>query len=32
MRQEAIKYVEEGAKSIQTYRVAMKALQEAAKK
>jgi hypothetical protein len=32
LRQEAIKYVEEGAKSIQTYHVAMKALQEAAKK
>ncbi|CAK8539072.1 unnamed protein product [Lathyrus sativus] len=32
LRQEAIKYVEEGAKSVQTYRVAMKALQEAAKK
>ncbi|KAI4297868.1 hypothetical protein L6164_037729 [Bauhinia variegata] len=32
LRQEAIKYVEEGAKSIQIYHVAMKALQEAAKK
>ncbi|KAI5432522.1 protein FAR1-RELATED SEQUENCE 9 [Lathyrus oleraceus] len=32
LRQEAIKYVEEGAKSVQTYHVAMKALQEAAKK
>lgn len=32
LRQEAIKYVEEGAKSIQTYHVAMKTLQEAAKK
>lgn len=32
LRQEAIKYVEEGAKSIQTYHVAMKALQEASKK
>ena len=32
LRQEAIKYVEEGAKSIQIYHVAMKALNEAAKK
>ncbi|KAK7320829.1 hypothetical protein VNO77_30666 [Canavalia gladiata] len=32
LRQEAIKYVEEGAKSIQIYHVAMRALQEAAKK
>ncbi|KAL2332577.1 hypothetical protein Fmac_020158 [Flemingia macrophylla] len=32
LRQEAIKYVEEGAKSIKTYHVAMRALQEAAKK
>lgn len=32
LRQEAIKYVEEGAKSIQTYHVAMRSLQEAAKK
>ncbi|XP_061367358.1 protein FAR1-RELATED SEQUENCE 9 [Gastrolobium bilobum] len=32
LRQEAIKYVEEGAKSIQIYHVAMKALQDAAKK
>ncbi|KAG2390608.1 hypothetical protein LR48_Vigan338s000200 [Vigna angularis] len=32
LRQEAIKYVEEGAKSIQIYHVAMRALQEAASK
>lgn len=32
LRQEAIKYVEEGAKSIHIYNVAMDALQEAAKK
>ncbi|XP_028792864.1 protein FAR1-RELATED SEQUENCE 9 [Neltuma alba] len=32
LRQEAIKYVEEGAKSIHIYHVAMKYLQEAAKK
>ncbi|KAK7299776.1 hypothetical protein RJT34_10603 [Clitoria ternatea] len=32
LRQEAIKYVEEGAKSIHVYHVAMRALQEAAKK
>ncbi|XP_043713488.1 protein FAR1-RELATED SEQUENCE 5-like [Telopea speciosissima] len=32
LRQEAIKYVEEGAKSVQIYNVAMDALQEAAKK
>ncbi|XP_068321254.1 protein FAR1-RELATED SEQUENCE 9-like [Pyrus communis] len=32
LRQEAIKYVEEGAKSIHIYNVAMNALQEAAKK
>ncbi|KAF8406756.1 hypothetical protein HHK36_008848 [Tetracentron sinense] len=32
LRQEAIKYVEEGAKSINTYNVAMDALQEAVKK
>lgn len=32
LRQEAIKYVEEGAKSIHVYNVAMDALQEAAKK
>ncbi|XP_020230879.1 protein FAR1-RELATED SEQUENCE 9 isoform X1 [Cajanus cajan] len=32
LRQEAIKYVEEGAKSIQIYHVAMRALQEASKK
>ncbi|CAI0471275.1 unnamed protein product [Linum tenue] len=32
LRQEAIKYVEEGAKSIHVYKVAMNALQEAAKK
>ncbi|KAF8013267.1 hypothetical protein BT93_I1195 [Corymbia citriodora subsp. variegata] len=32
LRQEAIKYVEEGAKSIYIYNVAMDALQEAAKK
>lgn len=32
LRQEAIKYVEEGAKSIQIYHVAMRALQEAAMK
>lgn len=32
LRQEAIKYVEEGAKSIYSYNVAMDALQEAAKK
>ncbi|XP_004491653.1 protein FAR1-RELATED SEQUENCE 9 isoform X2 [Cicer arietinum] len=32
LRQEATKYVEEGSKSIQTYHVAMKALQEATKK
>lgn len=32
LRQEAIKYVEEGAKSIHVYNMAMEALQEAAKK
>ncbi|XP_010270590.1 PREDICTED: protein FAR1-RELATED SEQUENCE 5-like [Nelumbo nucifera] len=32
LRQEAIKYVEEGAKSIHIYNVAMEALQEASKK
>ncbi|XP_054778598.1 protein FAR1-RELATED SEQUENCE 9 isoform X1 [Prosopis cineraria] len=32
LRQEAIKYVEEGAKSIHIYHIAMKYLQEAAKK
>ncbi|KAK4786083.1 hypothetical protein SAY86_002772 [Trapa natans] len=32
LRQEAIKYVEEGAKSIHMYHVAMEALEEAAKK
>ncbi|XP_021753293.1 protein FAR1-RELATED SEQUENCE 9-like isoform X2 [Chenopodium quinoa] len=32
LRQEAIKFVEEGAKSIQVYNVAMSALEEAAKK
>ncbi|XP_050230035.1 protein FAR1-RELATED SEQUENCE 9 isoform X2 [Mercurialis annua] len=32
LRQEAIKYVEQGAKSIQIYNVAMDALQEASKK